>query len=150
MRHGIAKRRTPVSDKAFVFGMGELALAFPWPPLDSVANAARLALYRRHLGGLTDEEWRKTVSDAIDNEKLDRFPTVGKLIEYSIHAREVIAARESPEPRSIEAQRETVRKGLAMIRAALANGGKPDGKPETGTGEASTQGSSGSGRTNRG
>lgn len=68
-------------DESWVEGMRELAATFPDRDLPEAVLATRGDVYRRELGGLSDEAWLFAVRESIRNERW--FPTVATLLEYA-------------------------------------------------------------------
>jgi len=70
-----------MNDKAWIAGMGDLALAFPGG-FTPEQQAARGELYRRKLDDLTDAEWLKAADRCVDEHK-GYFPAVALLRELA-------------------------------------------------------------------
>lgn len=112
---------TATSERAWLEGMAELTMAFPYPLLVSKAAAARSAVYRKRLGWLTDAQWRRVVDEAIAHEPGNAFPAISKLLEYADAVRS--AAPALPPHRRTDAElehaRAAARAGLELVQAAL-------------------------------
>src|ERR1700741_2138078 len=103
--------------------MKELAASFPDRDLPEAVLETRGDVYRRELGGLTDEAWLFAVREAIRNERW--FPTVAALLEYSDSAgapQPVAGLLEAPVRTEEERERarEVAREALDKIKAIVA------------------------------
>lgn len=115
-----------MTDEAWVRGFGELILAFPNREQTTVEATARAQLYRKHLDTLSDEQWGYAVRLAILRDGW--FPTVARLLEFGESYTPPAAGYLGPAPRTQEQEqvdREAARKGLELVKAAVAERGLP-------------------------
>lgn len=70
-----------MTNEGWLKGLEELMAAFPDRDLPEEVLEKRGEIYRRELAGLTDEQWRFAVSEAIKSERW--FPTVHSLLEFA-------------------------------------------------------------------
>ncbi len=109
-----------MTDAAWAQGMTELLVAFPEREQSTAHSGARSNVYRAYLDDLADEQWLYAVAQSIRTEKW--FPPVARLRELAAEwapssAGHLAAHARTDEER--ERDRAQVRRGLAMIRAAL-------------------------------
>ena len=100
-----------MTNAAWSSGIEDLMLAFPERAHTEAQLAARMAVYRRYLDVLTDEEWRFAVEQAIVHGRW--FPTIAELRDHAASWREPVRAYT---PEELEAVREQRRVGLEALR----------------------------------
>lgn len=110
-----------MTDKAWLEGLAEFhRVGMPgWPYDDPAISSERARAYRRHLDALSDGQWYHAVTEAI--RSLKWFPTVHELLEfgesYNPGYRQLGPARTNEQ---VEIDRETAKRGIALIREKCA------------------------------
>jgi hypothetical protein len=111
-----------MTDAAWARGMADLWVAFPGRGHETgELSAARATVYRQHLDDLTDQQWFHAVGQALERDEW--FPTIARLREYAAGWVPPTAGYLPPARRTeeeAERDRESARRGLALIRAAVA------------------------------
>lgn len=119
-----------MTDAAWIEGMRQLAF-LPDPITDPEIKAERSALYRQELDELSDARWLYAARAAFRSERW--FPTVAALFDYATAYRPDVAGL-LPPPRSaeqLEADRESCRRGLELIRQAVRERAQKEPAPPT-------------------
>jgi hypothetical protein len=111
-----------MTDEAWSGGMAKLLLAFPMGDEAPGIKSERGRLYRDALDGLTDAQWVYAVRSAIEQEKF--FPPVARLRELAVGCPPPSHFYlPTPKVGTDEERRAGIRRGVAEIRAALAEVG---------------------------
>ena len=119
-----------MKDHAWARGMAELQKSgLPGWPTDPQESAMRAELYRRHLDDLGEDAWLHAVAEAVRQGRW--FPLVEALRGYAAEwapAQPLLPPARRSEEQLAEA-REAARRGLELVRAAVAERGLPAGEP---------------------